>query len=253
MFAVDRNVIFRDGAARNDRESQVIQDVKKTLKSAVLGCLAVMWLISAALGGQVIYVDAGATGVNNGLTWPGAYRFLQDGLSAADSDDQIWVAGGVYGPDRDSAHPDGSGERDATFQLKNGVAIYGGFPPGGGEWAARDILAYPTVLSGDLNENDGPDFSNNDENSYHVVTGSGTDATAILDGFTIMAGNANHSYNNSPPFDLGIHYGGGMVNSYGSPTLANCTFAGNTSDHGGGMANYSSSPMLEDCVFAGNT
>jgi hypothetical protein len=45
---------------------------------------------------------------------------------------------------------------------------------------ARDIEAYKTILSGDLNDDDGPDFANNWDNSYHVVTGNGTDATAIL-------------------------------------------------------------------------
>ncbi len=253
MFTVDRNAIGRDGVGRNDHESQVIQEVKKTLKSAVFGCLAVMCLISVVLGGQVIYVDDGATGVNDGSTWPDAYRFLQDALSAADSDDQIWVAAGVYHPDQDSAHPEGIGDRDATFQLENGVTIYGGFPAGGGQWEDRDPSSHETVLSGDLSGNDGPDFANNDENSYHIATGSGTDATAILDGFTITAGNANHSYNNSPPYDLGVHWGAGMVNSFGSPTLANCTFIDNASNHGAGMANYSSSPTLADCVFENNT
>ena len=50
---------------------------------------------------------------------------------------------------------------------------------------ARDVGNYETVLSGDLNGDDGPNFANNGENSYHVVTGSGIDETAILDGFTI--------------------------------------------------------------------
>ena len=31
-------------------------------------------------------------------------------------------------------------------------------------------------------------LTNNGENSYHVVTGSGTDSTAVLDGFTITGG-----------------------------------------------------------------
>ena len=39
-------------------------------------------------------------------------------------------------------------------------------------------------------------------NAYHVVTGSDTDSTAILDGFTIEAG-----YATSPaPFDRGLVY-----------------------------------------------
>ena len=68
-----------------------------------------------------------------------------------------------------------------------------------------------TILSGDLNSDDGPDFLNNGENSYHVVTGSGTDPTAIFDGMTITAGNANG--------DFPENCGGGMLNINGDPTV----------------------------------
>ena len=63
-------------------------------------------------------------------------------------------------------------------------------PAGGGIWASRNPNIYETILSGDLAEDDEPNFVNNSDNSYHVVTGSGTNSTAILDGFTITAGNA---------------------------------------------------------------
>ena len=142
----------------------------------------------------------------------------------------------------------GSGDRTATFQLINDVAIYGGFPSGGGDWNSREPNAHETILSGDLNGDDGPDFVNNDENSYHVVTGSRTDETAILDGFTITGGNAN----GFGQYD----YGGGMYNSYNSsPTVTNCTFSGNSAERGGGMCNYgnTSSPTVVNCTFSGNS
>ncbi len=73
------------------------------------------------------------------------------------------------------------------------------------------------------------------DNSYHVVTGSGTNATAILDGFTIRGGNANGSF----PDDGG----GGMLNDPGDPTIRNCTFTRNSgSTFGGGLWNRNSSP-----------
>ena len=63
-----------------------------------------------------------------------------------------------------------------------------------------------TILSGDIGTVD-----DNSDNSYHVVTGSDTDITALLDGFTITAGNANVVGEKGT--------GGGMVNAGGSPTV----------------------------------
>ena len=128
------------------------------------------------------------------------------------------------------------------------MEIYSGFSPGGGVWADRDPSTYETILSGDLNGDDSG-FTNNDENSYHVVTGSGTDEAAVLDGFTITAGNANGDF---PWFDARF-CGGGMYSEYGSPTVANCTFTGNAASLGGGMCNYTGGhPTLIDCTFADN-
>ncbi|GAF98537.1 unnamed protein product, partial [marine sediment metagenome] len=140
------------------------------------------------------------------------------------------------------------GDRLATFQLLNGVALRGGYAGcGADDPDERDIAAYETILSGDLFGDDGPDFENNIENSYHVVTGSGTDETAIIDGFTITAGNADGV---SCPHNLGA----GMHNDLGSPTVTNCTFSGNVAGHGGGMYNsYNSSPTVSNCTFSGNS
>ncbi len=85
------------------------------------------------------------------------------------------------------------------------------------------------------------------ENSYHVVTGSGTDQTAVLDGFTITAGYANGV---APPQD---GWGGGMYNYMGSPTVANCTFRNNSANAGGGMNNdVNSNPRITNCTFLDN-
>jgi hypothetical protein len=70
-----------------------------------------------------------------------------------------------------------------------------------------------TTLSGDLDRNGTLD----DGNACLVVTGSGVDVSAILDGFTITGGNANGS---SCPYDRG----GGMYNDSSSPTLTRDQF-----------------------------
>ena len=57
----------------------------------------------------------------------------------------------------------------------------------------RDIDLYKAILSGDLAGNDGSGFINNEENSCHVVSGSDTNSTALIDGFTINGGNGDAS------------------------------------------------------------
>ena len=201
----------------------------------------------------IIYVKADATGANNGTSWADAYTNLQTALTVANSGDEIWVAAGTY--------------RGASFQLKNGVALYGGFA--GGETARdqRDWETNVTILSGDIGT-----LGDNSDNSYHVVTGSGTDATAVLDGFTVTGGNANGGYLNdrgggmyngedsSPTLinctfsdNSADKYGGGMYNEWDSnPTLINVTFSDNFAHWGGGMSNKGGDPTLTNCTFSDN-
>ncbi len=159
-----------------------------------LTMLVMVCLAAGAVHGQsVLYVDDTATGANNGSSWCDAYVYLQDALVAAESSGgtvtEIRVAQSIYKPDQGAGQTPGG--REATFQLINGVTIKGGYAGcGEADPGARDVTLYETVLSGDLTGNDGPDFENNDENVYHVVTGSFTDTTAVLDGFTIVGGNA---------------------------------------------------------------
>ena len=205
--------------------------------------------------GEVIYVDADASVGGNGTTWGTAYKYLQDALAVAVADDEVRVADGTYKPDANSADPNGSGKREATFQLINGVAIKGGYAGvGAGDPNGRDVELYETILSGDLDGNDTPGLDpcdlpndpNRGENSYHVVTGNGTDANAVLDGFTITAGNANS-------YAYPSKYGGGMFNESSSPTVTNCTFSGNSAGNkGGGIYNYQGSPTVSNCTFSGN-
>ena len=79
-----------------------------------------------------------------------------------------------------------------------------------------------------------------------MVTGSGTGASAVLDGFTITGGSAS----NVPyPADSG----GGMYNYLGSPTVRNCIFRYNLAgSRGGAMFNQEYNSTVSDCIFAHN-
>ncbi len=126
-----------------------------------------------------------------------------------------------------------------TFELKNGVAIYGGFVGNETTRIERNWETNLTVLSGDIGVSGDPS-----DNSYHVVTGNNTDHSAILDGFTIREGNAN-----------GIDAsGGGLFNLNGDPILENLFFFENrASDRGGGIYTSDGSPAVTSVSFISNT
>ncbi len=208
----------------------------------LISTFGVCWSTAQA---KIIYVDADPIlPGQDGASWPSAFKYLQNALSAAEYGDQIWVAAGTYKPTKLT---DPNDSRTATFQMINGVAIYGGFPDMGiPDFTDRDPDIYETILSGDLNGDDIIE-PNKTENSYHVVIASYTDPNTILDGFIITAGNAS----GPEPHNRG----GGMYNTFGNPQLANCTFTGNAAyGDGGGIGNTDySSPMVTCCVFTGNS
>ena len=214
--------------------------------------MLIVMLLHSFTYGKVIYVDENANRAKDGSSWIDAYPCLQNALMIAQPRDEILVAQGIYKPDRQivtgrNARIVASGDRTVTFQLKNGVAIKGGYA-GTGELDpdTRDIKLYETILSGDLDGNDGPNFTNNSKNSYHVVTGTGANPTAIINGFTVTGGNANGLEENFA--------GSGMYNKSGSPTVTDCTFTVNSADTGGGISNdFSSSPNFTNCRFSGNS
>ena len=131
--------------------------------------------------------------------------------------------------------------RSATYQLASGVAIYGGFAGTESEREQRDWVEHETVLSGDIGV-----VEDSSDNAYHVVTGSGTDETAVLDGFTITGGRAAGA---GP-----LGRGGGLYTEAGSPVLSNITFSANWAEWAGsGMYNITGDPRLVNAVFDGNT
>jgi hypothetical protein len=218
-----------------------------------------------AVAGGIIYVDANAAGADNGTSWESAYVYLQDALADAEAAEkplEIRVAQGIYKPDQGAFQT--PGDREATFQLINNVTLSGGYAghrqPDPNN---RDITLYETILSGDLMGDDidvyniavlfdEPKYS---DNSYHVVVARETDSTAVLDGFTITAGNANGPVLEDVryPESHNFQHGAGIYGISGNPTLINCTFSGNLADSGGCMFNYNNNPTLTDCTFSDNT
>ncbi len=198
---------------------------------------------SAAQAQTTWYVNDDGDAGNGCTTWLDACPELQTALSLANAGDQIWVAEGTYRPDYDTKTGQHTGDREASFHLISSVALYGGFD--GTEEAQEDRagLFDETILSGDLDGNDGPEFKNNDENSLHIVMTIAVSATTVLDGFTIEGGNAN----------LGNNSGGGFYNDGGYPAIAHCTFLNNRAEaDGGAFVSNVGDVTLAHCSFVGN-
>ena len=221
---------------------------KTNLKRSLVIAVFLVATACRVAAGDVIYVDDDASIGGNGQSWGTAYKYLQDALADVDSSTkpvEIWVAEGTYKPDQGGGQT--PGDRTATFQLTNGLAVYGGFPSGGGAWSDRDCDAYETILSGDLADNDTNDFGNYSDNSYRVLTARYTDANSILDGFTIKSGFGSVSGRNGWGAGLYIYYNCRL-------TVKNCTFTKNKAkEHGGGICADSNSTLeLIDCHFKDN-
>jgi len=188
---------------------------------------------------DLIYVDRAADGEESGSTWEDAFTDLQDALRfAAEYDDvqEVRVAQGVYRP-----QPPG-GNWNTPFQLVAGVALRGGYAGvRGDDPDERQIRAYETILSGDLDGNDGPGFDGREENSLRVVRAVGLPSTTLLEGFTVTGG------------DNGSQ--GGAIDMLGANSdveVRNCVFVHNRSAYGGAIRIHDSSPLLIDCVFIEN-
>jgi hypothetical protein len=204
-----------------------------------------------------IFVKADAAGLNNGTSWADAYTDLQTALTAATAGNDVWVAAGTYKPTPGS-------DRAVTFSLKNGVGVYGGFAGTETMLDERDPSVNPTILSGEIGA---PGTS---DNSYHVVTASLTNQTAVLDGFEITAG--RWAVGGTNAWGAGMYVfradptlrdlvftandavqGGGLYSNLGNPTLVNVRFIQNEATYGGGMYSLSGMPQLNDVTFQMNS
>ncbi|MEM9444058.1 MAG: choice-of-anchor Q domain-containing protein [Verrucomicrobiota bacterium] len=205
-----------------------------------------------------IFVDRTAIlGSQDGSSWDHAFLSLQDALVSVQnqSTNEIWVASGIYKPTINPL------ERSATFQLLDGVSIYGGFSGNETELSQRDWELNKTILSGDIDSFTNPDITDSDGvvrsasdiqgiNSLSVVTASGVDNTAVLDGFIITGGQSNQDLQGS---ESNLNSGGGIFAITGSPTLLNLTLSGNLAIQGGAIyLRNNSSPSMENLLFFGN-
>jgi predicted outer membrane repeat protein len=199
-----------------------------------------------------IFVDITkiAAPIQNGNTWATAYGNLQTGLAAATPGVEVWVAKGTYKPTTTTT-------RTIYFNIPNNVKVYGGFAGTEDNLIDRNFRTNVSILSGDIGtQNLG------DDNSYHVVTFSGSSNTTVLDGFTITRGNASFdpkinalpSVNSLAPNSIPAQTGGGiLIDNAGKPIIANCSIIKNTAWFGGAIyCSDASTPTISECDISNN-
>lgn len=211
-----------------------------------------IFLIFAQLAANAqIYVKEG--GIGDGSSWQSAAGNLRDVLFSASSGSEVWVATGTYYPTQ--CEPCSLNDRNISFFIPSGVAIYGGFAGHETQREQRDWVNNPTVLSGDIDQDNS--LSNN---SYSVIFTVNVNEQTTLDGLQIIMGNANGS---NPSLEERETSGGAWFNAavdqnISNPIIRNCTFFRNFSKgFGGAVYNLGSffaesSPMYMNCVFDRN-
>ena len=239
---------------------------------AALGMTATLTLPAAAGPPAVIFVDDDAPLGGDGTSWRSAYRHVQDALLAADrlaGPVELRLGQGIYQPDLDEAGLVVPGDRDAAFTLQMQRALLGGFAgTGAADPDARDVVAFPTIITGDLLGDDGS--TGTGDNARHLVLVV-SDAQVTIDGIHLTAAHADAD----APEDDGaavrsqggeLHLvdciisdcfasDGGAVASttVSTVTVAGCTFAGNTSDGGAAALDSNFSTLsVTNCSFTDN-
>ncbi|WP_282037013.1 YDG domain-containing protein [Saccharicrinis aurantiacus] len=207
-----------------------------------------------------IFVSTDGNNDNDGLSWNTALADINTAIQESTSGQEIWVKSGTYKPD--------VSYRRASFTLKSGVKLYGGFngtEASIGERERTDSdgngtidnweFTHPTILSGDINT----EGVKTDNSNHVVIIPKDASIETTIDGFIIEDGyndedmvfaTSNYHYLAS-----GIVAGGGTIENCIVRNCENVSGATNTFFYGGGL--YTSgttsiqSCLITDCSING--
>jgi hypothetical protein len=183
----------------------------------------------------------------DGTSWATAYSgdLLQNAINLSSTGDEVWVSSGVYLTTI-------TANRSISFNMKNGVAIYGGFAGNETMLSQRDISnGLTSILSGEIGA-----VGIND-NSYHTISNIALNNSAIIDGFIISGANDNRIATTTDGLGGGIYNNGSGAGNFCNPTIRNCVIINNQAVFGGGIFNNGynggiSIPIISNCIIAYN-
>jgi hypothetical protein len=244
---------------------------REVLLPAITSLSAALVFSSTAYGqDNTWFVDDDGPAEGDGLSWDTAFRSVKHALNVASNSpeaDNIRVAEGTYTPGL-AGFPN---QRVETFLIDfSHVTLEGGYaglsqPDNPNE---RDVEQFQTTLTGDYGAPSGVRV-------YHVVTVQDVGSNVRIDGFRIIAGDADITAPNprgggmlikdANPFlvqctffdNFGVEGGGLAIEESqlgeAEPQLINCRFFGNSADEGGGVFVLGGEPGFINCLFRGNT
>lgn len=179
------------------------------------------------------YVDANATGANNGQSWNNAFTDLGNAIYMASPGDTLWVKQGMYFPTVNEQGQMPTTPNQRYFWLKSGVVILGGFSGQESSLNERDPINNKAILNGN-------------NQSYHVLEVTNiADSTAVLDGFMVADGLATGNG--------ATQSGGGIYLHSTEARFYNIRITSNSATyHGAGIFAYLSNCRFVACEIDNN-
>lgn len=194
------------------------------------------------------YVTQSGAGAFNATSWSNAASGdnLQSVINSATTGDEIWVAAGTYFTTTGT-------NRAISFSMRNGIVILGSFAGTETLLSQRNLAnGLSSILSGEIG------FAGISDNSYHTISNSGLNNTAIIDGFIIRDANDDRAATITDGLGGGIYNNGSGAGNVCSPIIRNCLITNNYATFGGGIFNSgynggTASPFILNCVITNNS
>ncbi|MBT8189604.1 MAG: right-handed parallel beta-helix repeat-containing protein, partial [Bacteroidia bacterium] len=217
------------------------------MKNIYLSFILILFF-SVNLNSQTIYVDGEAMGANDGTSWSNAYNSLDDAL-ADSTGNMIWIAAGIYVPGGSMA------DTSSTFLVDKAIDIYGGFAGTESDPTQRNIEQNPTILSGDIlqNDNGSMEAALRIDNVRHVMFIQADLGRVInINGLIVEGGqtsdDADHVY---------LNRAGAGIYTNNAVHVSDCTFRNNFGRSGGGLLIDNPGSIVDpvsvtNCVFHDN-